>query len=523
MTTQLDEALWVRRFRSLLVAVTLGRLAFAALAPIDLSPDEAYYWDWSRRLDYCYFSKPPMVAWVVAASTRLFGSSTFTVRLPAVLLGSVTLWAIFALGRRIFGARAGFLAALASLAGPGSCALGLLMTIDPPLVAFWSLTALLLWRATEDGGTARSWIATALAFAGGILSKATMLAYFVLWPFLLRGTRARATLALLPPLFGALAVASILVWNANRDWVMFAHSASHFTGERAWLTPSTFAEFLGSQLGLVSPILFVLLVAVLGACLRRGERRRRPVAFLALLSGVPLVAIVLLSLHQRVHPNWSAPFYSTGFVLLGAWAAGALEGPTRLRGWFRPGLGVGFLLVALTYAFPIAARYTPLGGSRIDPTARIRGWSELGESVGRVLARSDRSGPTFVVALDRQVASELAFYVPGHPVTFHWSDGPVTSQYHLWPPPLDRLGEDALIVVSQEALPDALTACFQETVPLDGAGAPLGSSARRTYRLFLGRSLLSWPSRTPDPPGAVPSLPGGAARNGGDPRTTSNE
>ena len=36
---------------------------------LDLSPDEAHYWEWSRRLDLSYYSKGPLIAYLIAALT----------------------------------------------------------------------------------------------------------------------------------------------------------------------------------------------------------------------------------------------------------------------------------------------------------------------------------------------------------------------------------------------------------------------------------------------------------------------
>src|SRR4051812_33800740 len=54
--------------------------------PIDLSGDEAHYWDWSRQLDLSYYSKGPMVAWLIRASCATFGDNMPAVRFPALLL-----------------------------------------------------------------------------------------------------------------------------------------------------------------------------------------------------------------------------------------------------------------------------------------------------------------------------------------------------------------------------------------------------------------------------------------------------
>ena len=40
---------------------------------LDLSPDEAHYWDWSRHLDWSYYSKGPLVACLIRASCEVAG------------------------------------------------------------------------------------------------------------------------------------------------------------------------------------------------------------------------------------------------------------------------------------------------------------------------------------------------------------------------------------------------------------------------------------------------------------------
>ena len=45
------------------------RIAAIYAAKIDLVLDEAQYWTWSRELSFGYFSKPPMIAWVIRAAS----------------------------------------------------------------------------------------------------------------------------------------------------------------------------------------------------------------------------------------------------------------------------------------------------------------------------------------------------------------------------------------------------------------------------------------------------------------------
>ena len=52
------------------------RTTYLFVNGLDLIGDETYYWDWSRQLDWCYYSKPPMIAWLMRLSTELGGHTT---------------------------------------------------------------------------------------------------------------------------------------------------------------------------------------------------------------------------------------------------------------------------------------------------------------------------------------------------------------------------------------------------------------------------------------------------------------
>src|SRR5262245_6653367 len=66
-----------------LVILTLYRLWF--VTRIELVPDEAYYWLWSKHLAASYRDKGPAVAWTIALGTWLFGDTVFGLRFFSVL------------------------------------------------------------------------------------------------------------------------------------------------------------------------------------------------------------------------------------------------------------------------------------------------------------------------------------------------------------------------------------------------------------------------------------------------------
>jgi|GEM_PF-203672 len=139
--------------------VVAGLLRIAYLiwfCPLDLAPDEAYYWDWSRQLDWCYYSKGPLVAWLIHAAELTsgnwlrdpYGTAMPVVRLPAVVCGQLLALGCFCLTWQVSGSAAlAYLTMLAFLLTPHYSAVSTLMTIDSPYLCCWQWALVWAWRA----------------------------------------------------------------------------------------------------------------------------------------------------------------------------------------------------------------------------------------------------------------------------------------------------------------------------------------------------------------------------------------
>jgi 4-amino-4-deoxy-L-arabinose transferase-like glycosyltransferase len=86
---------------TLLAALTFFRILALAANGTDLFADEAQYWAWSRELAAGYYSKPPLIAWIIAGASQVCGDGEFCVRLPSALIHGATSVAIFLIGRRL--------------------------------------------------------------------------------------------------------------------------------------------------------------------------------------------------------------------------------------------------------------------------------------------------------------------------------------------------------------------------------------------------------------------------------------
>src|SRR5580698_6732733 len=125
----------------LVIGTALLHLAYLAwYCPLDLAPDEAHYWDWSRHLAWSYYSKGPLVAWLIRASCEVFGplseslvgSPMLAVRLPAVACHAALLAGWYVLAASTLNSHRAALALVAlALTFPAVIAGAALMTIDP--------------------------------------------------------------------------------------------------------------------------------------------------------------------------------------------------------------------------------------------------------------------------------------------------------------------------------------------------------------------------------------------------------
>lgn len=156
-------------------AVVAKRLAAHPLVPTlyEHSMINASQYSWTEA--NVWLHKPPLALWLMALSLWTFGLHALALRLPSLLLGTLSVFVTFLVGRRALDARVGLLAAGFQAVN------GLLIAlssgrrvadhVDTALVAMVELGMLLALRAGANGGS-QAWAAlTGVALGLGILTK----------------------------------------------------------------------------------------------------------------------------------------------------------------------------------------------------------------------------------------------------------------------------------------------------------------------------------------------------------------
>ncbi|MCL4766633.1 MAG: glycosyltransferase family 39 protein [Hyphomicrobiaceae bacterium] len=400
---------WLRTLIAVLGVLLAIRLLALGVNATDLFFDEAQYWSWSLEPAFGYYSKPPLIAWIIGAATGACGMSEFCVRLPSPIIHTATALVVYGLAARLYDRRTGFWSAVVFATLPGvSLSAGIIST-DVPLLLFWAVTLYGFVRLLD---TERWWPALLLGLALGLgLNAKYAMVYFglsaavyiVVVPegrCLLRDARIYAAL-----LIGGLLIAPNLIWNAQNSFATFAHTADNAKWSGPLVNPGEALEFFGAQLGVFGPILFASLLVIAARAWRRGlpSPDRLLLAF-----ALPVIVVVTAqALLSRAHANWAAVSYVSASVLVTATLIRELSWR-----WLKASLALHAAILAGIGLATAAAGSIRLPGAG-DPFARTLGWRALAEETAAVLAEARRAGKPFgaVLTEDRAVTAELIYYM----------------------------------------------------------------------------------------------------------------
>ena len=476
--------IWRRRLWLALGGILILRLAALAVNPTDLFFDEAQYWTWSLEPAFGYYSKPPLIALVIALATGVCGSTEFCIRLPSPLIHTVTAAALFLLASRLYSARTGFLAALAFATLPGvSLSAGIIST-DVPLLACWALALVGFAALIDDREAQWPWLLLGAALGLGLNAKYAM-AYFVLCAgvyialsadrrWLLRDRRVWLALAL-----GVALIAPNLIWNATNSFATFSHTADNAKWGGALFHPGKALEFLGAQFGVFGPVLFGALLVAIWRWWKDGlgDRERMLLAFC-----LPIVAIVTIQAFiSRAHANWAAPAYVSATLLVVA----ALEREAEPR-WLKASCWVnGAIIAAMIVAVAFAGRFALPGGT--DPFARTLGWKTVAGATRAKLdaARILRQPFGAVITDERALTAELLYYMRADatPVLAWLGRSRPQDHYELKRPFVKGSPEPVLLVALQENS-GAITDRFEKVQRLTSDVLPAGRSPGRRVTFY---------------------------------------
>lgn len=412
-------------FYLFLTLLTLFRVYFILHGPLDLSPDEAHYWEWSRRLDLSYYSKGPMIAYLIAISTSLFGDNPFGVRIFAVVCSFLSSLFIYKVGTKLFNEKVGYISGVLFQFTPLFSTYGVVFTIDAPFIFFWIFSTYLFLLVVD--GKKLWWLVLGGVIGFGLLTKYTMAFFYIcMFIYFLKKREFFKNPWIYACLIISIVVFSpVIIWNFQHDWVTLKHTAGQahiYEGFKVSL--KYLGEFIGSQLIVVTPLVFTVALYFLLKPKTIGVFSSHYSSWwFCVCFSIPIFVFFLLkSIQGKVQANWAAPAYIPFLFLI----AYAFE-KKLYKKLIISSITVAFVFTALTYAVPFFNL-----PAKLDPSSRLKGWKELGNKVSEVKRELEKVGNVVIFSDRYQISSELAFYVERHPIVYCINLGRRMNQYDLW-------------------------------------------------------------------------------------------
>ena len=303
----------------ILISITILRIYSLYVSPIELSVDEAQYWHWSRSLDFGYFTKPPLIAWLIGFTTFIFGNEEWAVRLSAPithLFISVVLWGT---AKYAFGTNSGKIAALIWIFTPAASLGGFIISTDTPLLLFWSFSLLFLLISLKQNSSFTSlFVGIFLGFA--LLSKYAALYFlivFIIWWRIYDRSTFLGIKNILIIFFTSFLIASTnLYWNYLNDFATVSHTISNANLSVITLNYSNVIDFLSSQFLVFGPLLFLLYLLVIMDSFFKDQE----ITLFALISFPIIILITVQSFLKIANANWAVTAYVGAALLISYYA-----------------------------------------------------------------------------------------------------------------------------------------------------------------------------------------------------------
>lgn len=368
-----------------------------------LMPQDAYYYLYGQNLSWSYFDHPGMIGYLLRLTSEILGQSVFVIKLTDFLVTSSSLYFFYVLARHmlpIYKAKQALVLLVSTLF---ISIISFNSTPDVPLILFWTLSVLALYKAIFENKKGY-WILAGIAMGLAFNSKYTSLFLQIgLIGFLAFSNRYRKLFGS-PWLYACLILSVVLTapvfyWNYEHEFASFLFQSSNRTDSISEfkLTPKYFFGAIGHQLFLLLPILFAVFITFTFKYVKRffakfklpGDRQLFLLAFF-----IPtFLGFFALTPIYWVKLNWMMPSYITGVILAIAFFNQKLF---RYQLIISAIFHVLIAIEVLFYIVPIKSDDTWVG------------WEELSVAIDEI---QDRYPDTFIFSDDNyKTSAALNFY-----------------------------------------------------------------------------------------------------------------
>ncbi|HEY3329326.1 MAG TPA: glycosyltransferase family 39 protein [Capsulimonadaceae bacterium] len=464
----------------------------------ELVSDEAYYWQWSRHLDYGYYDNTPLLAYVIHFFVQLFGDTELGVRAGAVscVLGMSAF--VYLIARRLFSPQIGLISVAILNIVPLAADASFLMTCDPPQLLLWAMTVYVVKVAIDSEGAC----ATRLWLIGGVLAGLTIMAKLnglIILPavflYLLLSPQSRHWLKRPEPYIAAVIAIAILTpflyWNHIHENAYWQHG--HQMSQRGRDKPNFpirgFGDFLGAQAILISPLFYLTYLRLMPKWRDTASGEKGDAWLYLWCCSAPVTFITAcVSLHNKVEGNWAVAAYVTGIIMIAVAMAHSWK-RMGMRVWHITGIVLSLTISTAAFIMPwLIGTLHVKADAKIDRSTEMVGWKSMASRVADERESLGGAAKCFVFGFNYRLPSQAAFYLPDKPITYSLALHARANNYMFWEDVNKRIGDNAVFINDSETTEglDECRAIFDKVEvakPIDIYQAPYAKPIR-TIQVF---------------------------------------
>lgn len=387
-----------------LIVITIIRIYSLYVTPIELSVDEAQYWDWSRNLEFGYFTKPPMIAWIIALSTNIFGNEEWAVRLCSPIIHFITSIILWICGQLAFGFKTGKVAALIWIFTPAVSLGSFVISTDTPLLLFWSLSLIFIIKLIKNNSLNSALfagISLGLAFLSKYAALYMLVLVFLWWAIYDRG-KFLSIRNILIIFITTVVISSLnLYWNYTNDFVTLGHTISNADLSEIVLNTSNVVDFLSSQLLVFGPILFLIYLFIIFDSFFRSEK----LSLLGMISLPIIFLITIQSFLKIANSNWAITAYVGATLLISAYVI--TKKHKFLRFLLKIGLIINLGLSLLIFKITVTGSFYPIELNS-NPLRKNLGYEILAMQINETF---DKNNFSTIVFENRSDITRFNYYL----------------------------------------------------------------------------------------------------------------
>jgi len=406
----------------------------------NLFGDEAQYWIWSKNLNTGYYSKPPLLMWVIGGITFFFGNSFWVLKMIPMIVYLITGYVIFLLSLQIYKKKDFAIIAGASFyLMPAVSFSSFLISTDVVLILFWSLSLLFLLKIRSNP-VLINFLLLGIFLGLSFLAKYAAV-YFILSLIIIMFLDTKTKDVFFKNIFNfwvfllsfLLILLPNIIWNVQNSWVTFSHTSDNAGLDRAGLHLFQGIEFILAQLGMIGPVL------VIGFLFKLKKVRFKFEDKFLLSFSLPIFLIVFIeSIVVRANANWAAVGFVSMLIFLLNYVFKYSKKIIILNNFLNFSFGfILFILIALS--------------SNVKVFNRVNGLEEF----SNILYNEYLKNNEYIVVEDRLLYSSLRYSMRKTTMKFLTTYSPnqqIKSHFHISDPLKPQFNKSFIFIGSPESL-----------------------------------------------------------------------